>query len=105
MMRKSLVPIALVELCWLLSPDPDTHQADRSVRASDCAGSLVSPFEEEERKGRIEGPFSLSFGDRGGITMSHGRECMSTPRHESQRRQETLKGKSKRSNNTRKMHK
>src|SRR6266516_6182027 len=55
------------EPAQLLSPDSDTHQVDRSVRASDCAGSLVSPFEDEERKGRSEGPFSLSFGDRGGI--------------------------------------
>jgi len=29
---------------------------------------LVSQFEDDERKGRTEGPFSLSFGDRGGIT-------------------------------------
>ena len=56
------------EPAQLLSPDTDTHQVDRSVIASDCAGSLVSQFEDEERKGRSEGPFSLSFGDRGGIT-------------------------------------
>jgi len=92
MMRKSLVPMALVDLCWLLpwhicsqhpcfsqnacakepaqllSPDPDTHQVDRSVIASDGAGSLVSQFEDDERKGRPEDPFSLSFGDRGGIS-------------------------------------
>ena len=56
------------EPAQLLSPDSDNHQVDKSVRASDCAGSLVSQFEDEERKGRSEGPFSLSFGDRGGIT-------------------------------------
>src|SRR5437764_14826995 len=56
------------EPAQLLSPDTDNHQVDRSVRASDCAGSLVSQFEDEERTGRTEGPFSLSFGDRGGIT-------------------------------------
>jgi hypothetical protein len=68
MMRKSLVPMALVNLCWLLSPDTDNHQVDRSVLASDCAGSLVSQFEDDERKGRTEGSFSLSFVDRGGIS-------------------------------------
>jgi hypothetical protein len=36
---------------------------------------------------------------------SHGRECVSTPRPESQRRQEAPKGTSKRSNHTRKMKK
>jgi hypothetical protein len=38
------------------------------VIASDSAGSLDNQFEDEERKGRSEGPFSLSFGDRGGLT-------------------------------------
>ena len=57
------------EPAQLLSPDSDNHQVDRSVRASDCTGSLVYQFEDDKRKGRTEGPFVLSsFGGRGGIS-------------------------------------
>ncbi len=56
-----------------------------------CAGSVAPLFEDDERKGRTEGPFVLSSVAEEASARSHGSECVSRQRHESQRRQETAR--------------
>jgi len=128
MKRKSLVPMALVELCWLRGTSvrkihsflrTDVPRSQHSsfrlipttIKLTEVSKlrTVLAPWSLRSRmrreKDEPKAPSRSRSETEEESARSHGREWVSPPRPESQRRQEMPKGTSKRSNNTRKMNK